>query len=97
MNKKYIIGIVIVIVVIGLVLIFASNQSAPQESASPTSQTAPQSGAVSATGNIDDIAAAALIDSNSDEPAAAESDQSLLSENDSAISGYGQSLDGATQ
>ncbi len=108
MNKKYIIGIVVVVVILGLVWIF-SNQGGPQSSPtlSPETGTAgqtptvngvqPEAAAISATGNIDDVAADILSDTSSDEPSVAESDPSLLSENDAAISDFGQSDGGQVQ
>ncbi|OGZ53665.1 MAG: hypothetical protein A3B25_01310 [Candidatus Ryanbacteria bacterium RIFCSPLOWO2_01_FULL_48_26] len=105
MNKKYIIGIVIIIVVLGLILLFASNQNPverqplpPSQPVSPNTQSMQQPvAAVEATGNVDDITAAVLSDIASDEAPAMESDPALLGENDAAISGFGQSLDSTTQ
>ncbi len=105
MNKKYIVGIIVVIVILGLILIFASNQNVRQEEQTPSPSQAPitqnaetqQSAVVEATGNVDDATAAILSDIESDELPSVESDQSLLSENDSAVGDIGQSLSGATQ
>ena len=100
MNKKYVIGMVVVIVILVLIAIFASNQGAPEEqSPAPTTSGNPEQpvAATEPTGNIDDIAVAILGDIESDELPPMESDQSLLSENDSAVNGMGQSLDEAAQ
>ena len=98
MNKKYIIGIVVVVVIVGLVAVF-SNQGTPQQAQAPTTatnnpptaaeqQVAQQAG----TGNIDDIMATISSDTSSDNLPIADSDSSTLSENDQALNNFGQSL-----
>jgi flagellar basal body-associated protein FliL len=94
MSKKAVAVVVIVIVIVGLVFVAGgplwTGQKGTQEtetSGRPTEQIP------AATGNIDDAIDAALQDIPGDEAAVGETDSSLLSENDEAINGFGQSLD----
>ena len=105
MNKKYITGIVVVIIVLGLVAVFGNMGGLPAPSpvsnnpaSSPTSNnpapsTEQQTVKENVTGNIDDVAAAISADVASDNVPTADSDSTILSENDKALNDFGQSLD----
>ena len=98
MNKKYVIGIVVVVVVLGLVGVF-SNQGVPQQAQAPAPTTQNPGAAVeqqtvkeNITGNIDDVAAVIASDAASDNVPTADSDPTTLSENDKALNDFVQSL-----
>ena len=97
MNKKYIIGIAVVVLIVGLVVVF-SNQGTPQQAQAPSTATnnvdgTPQVAQETGTSNIDDVTATVSADADSDSTPAADSDSSTFSENDQAMSDFGQSLD----
>ena len=102
MNKsKYIIGGIVVIVIVVLAMLLGMNRDIPVDQQAPASEgttaveqnqpggenTAIEGGA---TGNIDDATAAILGDVAGDEAPAAESDPSILEEDNQALDDVGK-------
>lgn len=102
MNKsKYIIGGIVVIVIVVLAMLLGMNRDIPVDQQAPASEgttaveqnqpggenTAIEGGA---TGNIDDATATILGDAEGDEPPAAESDPSILEEDNQALDDVGK-------
>lgn len=93
MNKSLIAIFVIAIAVVGLMFLMRGGAPAPvlNDTTGGTGSTVTEK---PATGNVDDAIAAILLDASlADEMPLAESDPSVLMENDQAINDFGQSLD----
>lgn len=97
MNKT-VLGIIVLLVVVGLIFLFATNvgKEGPRESAFPTTQqpagTVAQ-GEPPVTGSVDDVATAITRDTTEDLLPVAGDDGAFLSEDDTALNDFGRSFD----
>ncbi len=96
MAKKYIIGIVVVLVVVGLYFFMNSQPMTPSNENTGATNPANVQNPPAANGNPDDATAAIIMSIGAaDETPTLENDPSILAENDQAISDFGKSFDGS--
>lgn len=94
MNKSLIAILVIAAAVVGLMFLMRGGTPAPVLNEVTVNDTTNKTVETPVTGNVDDAVAAILLDASlADETPLAESDPSVLSENDQAINDFGLSLD----
>ena len=97
MSKGKIVAVLVVvlIVIVGFAMYKkSSDQAVTVDQANQNSQTGAPQQEPQPTGNVDEAAAAILMDIDSDE-VGADIDAAAVAENDSAIDSLGQSLDGS--
>jgi len=90
---KYAIAIIAIIVVLVGLMAFLQKPEAPVEPQNTAGQPTSQIEGPTPTGNVDDVVAAIMKDTENDAVPAAETDASLVAENEQAVGDFGKAFD----